>query len=343
MRQVHSRFKPRQIMLLLHLREQRSISRAAESAGMTQPAASKMLADLEQTFGVKLFERHARGVEPTWYGEVLARHARAAMIEMDRAHDEIAARKSGLSGRAFIGTAANPGAQLIPLSIVKVKRSHPRMVINVDLNFSRPLVTRLMDGQLDFVVGRMPDLEDAADLDFEPITDEPYVLVAATHHSLRSNQAIDFSDLQDLGWIIQDEDGVLRGRLNAALHSKGLSQPKNIVETSSLSISLALLQASDMVALLPKLAVLPFCKAGLAKILPFDLGITMDAFGIITRHEHPLSSAAQVLLEEVRRTAARLYPTHGAALEPVLAMWSLPPYEPVEQAPFEPNTRATVT
>jgi DNA-binding transcriptional LysR family regulator len=319
-RQVHSRLKTRQIMLLLHLHEQRSISRAAELARITQPTASKMLADLEQTFGVRLFERHARGVEPTWYGEVLARHARAAMMEMDRAHDEIAARKRGLSGQASIGTVAAPSAQLIPLSIVKVKRSHPGIVINVDLSFSRPLVIRLLDGQLDFVVGRIPDLENAADLHFEPITDEPHVLVAATHHSLRSHQAIDFTDLQDLGWIIQGEGSVLRGRLNAALHSKGLPQPKNIVETSSLSIALALLQASDMVAVLPKLAVLPFCKAGLAKILGFDLGIKMDAFGIITRREHPLSSGAQVVLDEVRRTAARLFATDCARLEPVLAM-----------------------
>jgi DNA-binding transcriptional LysR family regulator len=332
MRQVHCRFKPRQIMLLLQLREQRSVSRAAELAGMTQPAASKMLADLEETFGVKLFERHSRGLEPTWYGEVLARHARAAMIEMDRAHDEIAARKSGLSGQVFIGTVATPGAQLIPLSIVKVKRSHPRIVINVQQSFSRPLVTRLLDGQLDFVVGRIPDRENAEDLDFEPITDEPHVLVVGTQHSLRSHQAIDFSDLQDLGWIVEGEDGVLRGRLNAALHSKGLPQPRNIVETSSLSVSLALLQASDMVAIMPKLAILPFCKAGLAKILSFDLDIKMDNFGLITRRDHSLSSGAQVLIEEVRHTAARLYCPREARLDSVLAM--------VEELPYEPDTVA---
>jgi DNA-binding transcriptional LysR family regulator len=338
MRQVYTRFKPRQIMLLLQLSEQRSVSRAAELAGMTQPAASKMLADLEETFGVKLFERHARGVEPTWYGEVLARHARAAMIEMDRAHDEIVARMRGLSGQAFVGTVATPGAKLIPMSIVKVKRSHPRIVISVHQSFSRPLVTRLLEGQLDFVVGRIPDLENAAELEFEPITDEPHVFVAATHHSLNSDRTINFSDLQDLGWIIQGEDGVLRGRINAALHAKGLPQPRNIVETSSISVSLALLQASDMIAILPKLAVLPFCKASLVKILNFDLGIKMDAFGIITRRDYPLSSGAQVLLEEVRRTAARLYPTQEGRLEPIPAMWNLPPFDIVEQPGLEPDT-----
>jgi len=310
--------KTRQIMLLVHLHEQRTVSRAAELVRITQPAASKMLADLEQSLGVKLFERHARGVEPTWYGEVLARHARAAMIEMEKAHDEIAARKSGLTGCVSIGTVANPGAQLIPQSIVRVKRSHPGIVIDIDLSFSRPLVTRLLDGRIDFVVGRIPDSENAAGLLFEPVADEPHVLVAAAQHPLRSHQKIDFADLADLGWIIQGEGGVLRGRLNAALHSKGLLQPHNIVETSSVSMTLALLQASDMVAVLPKLAILPFCKAGLTKILAFDLGITMDVFGIITRRDYPLSAAARVVLEEVRRTAARLYPIQEVHLESVL-------------------------
>src|SRR5580704_883228 len=86
-----SRLKTRQMVLLLCLYEQRSVLRAAKSAGMTQPAASKMLGELEDRLGVKLFERYARGVEATWYGEILVRHARAALVEIERAHEEILA------------------------------------------------------------------------------------------------------------------------------------------------------------------------------------------------------------------------------------------------------------
>ena len=86
-----SRLKTRHLLLLLHLYEQRSVVRAAEAANMTQPAASKLLAEMEDMLGVQLFERHARGVEPTWYGQVLIRRARSALSEIGRAHDEIAA------------------------------------------------------------------------------------------------------------------------------------------------------------------------------------------------------------------------------------------------------------
>ena len=73
-----SRLKTRHLLLLLHLYEQRTVLKAAEAASMTQPAASKLLAEMEDMLGVKLFERHARGVEPTWYGQVLIRRARSA-------------------------------------------------------------------------------------------------------------------------------------------------------------------------------------------------------------------------------------------------------------------------
>src|SRR5262245_16362840 len=88
---VRSRLKTRQIVLLAHLDEERSVLRAAEAAGMTQPAASKLLGELEDALGVRLFERHARGVQPTWYGEILVRHARSVLAELSRAQEEIAA------------------------------------------------------------------------------------------------------------------------------------------------------------------------------------------------------------------------------------------------------------
>jgi DNA-binding transcriptional LysR family regulator len=305
---VRSRLKTRQIVLLLQLYDQRSVLRAAQLAGMTQPAASKMLGELEESLGVKLFERHARGVEPTWYGEILVRHARSAMVEMDRAHEEIFALKSGFSGRAAIGTVTNPGTHLIPSVIAAIKGSHPRILIGVEMDFSRPLVTRLLEGHLDFVVGRILDPEGAESLNFEPLTDEPHSIIAGAAHPLARKKGLTIEDLLELGWIMQGSGSVLRSRLNSMLHEEGLEHPKNVVETSALPVTLALLQITDMIAVLPEQAVLPYCAAGLVAILPVDLGVKMDAFGIITRRDHPLSPGAEVVLKALRETAARLYP-----------------------------------
>jgi DNA-binding transcriptional LysR family regulator len=92
------------------------------------------------------------------------------------------------------------------------------------------------------------------------------------------------------------------------LHEQGLAHPQNVVETSALPMTLALLQITNMIAVLPEQAVLPYCAAGLVTILPVDLGVKMDAFGIITRRGHLLSPGAEVVLKSLRETAAQLYP-----------------------------------
>jgi DNA-binding transcriptional LysR family regulator len=305
---VRSRLKTRQIVLLLQLYDQRSVLRAAQLAGMTQPAASKMLGELEESLGVKLFERHARGVQPTWYGEILVRHARSAMVEMDRAHEEIMALKSGLSGQASIGTVMNPGTHLIPSVIATIKESHPHILISVEMDISRPLVAKLLEGHLDFVVGRILDSEGAGSLNFEPLSDEPHSIIAGAAHPFAGKKGLALKDLHELGWILQGSGSVLRSRFNAMLHEQGLGHPKNVVETFALPVTLALLQITNMIAVLPDQAVLPYCTAGLVTILPVELGVKMDAFGIITRRDHLLSPGAEVVLKALRETAARLYP-----------------------------------
>jgi DNA-binding transcriptional LysR family regulator len=305
---VRSRLKTRQIVLLLQLYGQRSVLRAAQLTGMTQPAASKMLGELEDSLGVKLFERHARGVQPTLYGEILVRHARSAMSEMDRAHDEIMALKSGLAGRTSIGTVTSPGTHLIPRAIAAVKQSHPRIMVTVEMDFSRPLVAKLLEGRLDCVIGRILDTEGADSLNFEPLSDEPHSVIARAAHPFAQKQDLAIEDLLECGWVLAGSGSLARGRLDSMLLERGFGYPKNVVETSALPVTISLLQITDMITMLPEQAVAPYCDFGLLTILPIDLHVKMDAFGIITRREHALSPGAEVVLKYLRETAARLYP-----------------------------------
>src|SRR3569833_3830556 len=164
-----SRLKMRQIALLAHLNEERCVLRAAEAVGMTQPAASKLLREIEADLQVQLFERHARGIVTTSSGEILARHARSILSEINLAQEELATLKSGLSGHASVGTITAPAATLVPTAIALLKRKHPGLLVNVELDHSRPLVERLLQGQLDVLVARLPDAGSAAALQFEPL------------------------------------------------------------------------------------------------------------------------------------------------------------------------------
>ena len=92
---IRARLKTRQLLLLVALAEEGNIHRAAQVLNMTQPAASKLLKDLEDVLEVSLFDRLPRGMRPTWYGETMIRHARVALASLNQAHDEL----DGTEGR----------------------------------------------------------------------------------------------------------------------------------------------------------------------------------------------------------------------------------------------------
>jgi DNA-binding transcriptional LysR family regulator len=309
----HTRVKTRQLALLAHLDRERSVLGAAAAVGMSQPAASKLLRELEDTFGVSLFERHARGVEPTPYGEILVRHAHSVLAEIRRAHDEVDALKRGQLYRVAIGTVMSPGTDLVPMAVSLLEQRHPQMIVTVEMDFSRTLVAKLLDGLLDVVIGRILDPQDADRLRFEALAHEPHSLIARAKHPLAKQRRLGVEDLVEHTWILPPSPSVLRERLNAMFLQRGLSLPQKIVETSSLPMITNLLRRTDMLVALPQEVVRPYCDAGMLAVLPIDLGVRMDSFGIITQRGHRLSRSAVETLAVLREAAASVYGAAGTA------------------------------
>jgi DNA-binding transcriptional LysR family regulator len=303
---IRSRLKIRQLALLSHLDEERSVLRAAAAVGMTQPAASKLLREFEEALQVPLFERHARGVAPTWYGEVLVRRARSILAEIGLAQQEIAGLKSGLSGQAFVGTVTNPGTTLVPMAIARLKQKHPQLLVSVELDYSRPLVERLLQGQLDVLVARILDSRGAAELEFEPLGDERHAVIAGAHHPLATRRDVTPEDLAGQPWILPPAGSVVRDRLVNVFLERSLPMPTNVIQTQSLPVITSLLRITNSVVALPVESVQPLCDAGLLTVLVRDLGVEIGSYGLITRRGYRLSPGAQALVSALRETAATL-------------------------------------
>src|SRR3990170_3396374 len=101
---LYRRLKLRQLLLLRALRDSGNLRRSAAALNLTQPAATRMLQDLENTLGLKLFERSQRGMAPTPYGEAMIRHAGAVLADLDSAREELSALADGSHGRVAVGT-----------------------------------------------------------------------------------------------------------------------------------------------------------------------------------------------------------------------------------------------
>jgi DNA-binding transcriptional LysR family regulator len=312
---MRSRLKIRQITLLAHLDEERSVLRAAKALGMTQPAASKQLKEMEDALQVQLFERHARGIVPTSSGEILVRHARSILSEIDLAQQELATLQSGLSGQASLGTVTTPAANLVPAAVQLLKQQHPGLLLNVELDHSRPLLAKLLQGQLDVIVARIPDPAAAENLRFEPLCDERHAVLIGAHQPLAKEPEVKLEDLLEHPWILPPPGSVLRERLAGFFMQRGLPLPANIIQTQSLPLITHLLRTSQAVAVLQYEAVQPLCELGLLAVLIQDLGLEIGCFGIITRTGHKLSPGGRALLECLREAADALYGsrTNGVA------------------------------
>lgn len=300
---VRSHLKTRQMVLLVELGRHGSILHASQAANLTQPAASKLLAELEHALGVQLFERLPRGVAPTLYGDVMIRRAGAALAEMDAAHQEVMELLSGLSGRVAIGTVMTPSTGLLPEAVKRLKRSYPRVHVAITVDTSKLMIQRLRAGELDLVIGRILDTESAAVLNFEPLNDEPHSLIARAGHPLASSPNLQLAELVREGWILPPSGSILRDRLTALFLSQGLDQPAEIVETLALPVITKLLIGSDMVCALPTELVQSYLDAKLLAVLPIELGVRMDLYGIVTRKHHQLSPGALAMLQTLRDVA----------------------------------------
>ncbi|MDR5758853.1 LysR family transcriptional regulator [Caballeronia sp. LZ035] len=306
---VRARLKTRQLLLLAAMEEEGNVRRAADVLGMTQPAASRLLKELEDVLEVRLFDRTPHGMQATLYGEVMIRHARMVLSNLNKAQEEIAALRAGLVGQVRLGVIAAAAARMVPLAIGRVKAAYPQLQIWLQVETSDVMLPLVAQGQLDIMIGRV--LEQHGQLQhavhYAPIADEPLCVVVRPGHPLEEASDLTLRGIVDAEWVLHPPGSVLRHRIDMAFAELGLNAPQNVVNTNNfLAISSLLLQ-SDMLAVVPDEVARQYERFGTLKRLAIDLPCRMDTFGIITRGTPSLSPAETVVLQALRDAAAEVY------------------------------------
>ena len=304
---IPSRLKPRQLLLVVVLADAGNLHRAAELLNMTQPTASKLLKELEDALQVPLFERLPRGVRPTWYGEAMVRHARAALGSLGAAHEEIQALKDGRQGQVAVGAVSAPGVTLLPPAVARIKRERPGMRISLEIESSDVLLDRLDAGHLDLVVARLFAQHDKSRLRYRRLAGEPVCAVSRRGHPLLAQSGLTLAGLMEYGWIVPPPGSVLRHRFDLMCQAHGLQPPADLVETAALLFITRMLEQSDRLAVLALDVARYYAGQQAVEILPLELPCHMDDFGIIVRTDRPLSPAAQAMMRALEDEARALY------------------------------------
>jgi DNA-binding transcriptional LysR family regulator len=304
---VRGRLKTRQLMLLVAIGDEGNIHRAAKILNVSQPSASKLLKDLENVLGVALFERVPRGMRPTWYGEVMIRHARISLSSLMQAGSELAALKTGRSGEVSVGAIIGPALCLLPQAVAIIAREHPGIRVQIAVESSNVLIERLRQSKLDIMIGRLFETHDKTNLSYEILSDELVCAVVRPGHPMLGNPALTLEQLEHVRWIVPPMGSVLRHRFELMFQEAGFGIPPHLIEASSITFITKMLQQSDCVAVVPADIAGYYASYGMVAMLQIQLSCTMDAFGIILRNDWLLSPAAKVLLSALRTAALSTY------------------------------------
>ncbi|KWA85982.1 LysR family transcriptional regulator [Burkholderia ubonensis] len=302
-----TRLKTRQLLLVVALADEGGIHRAAAALNMTQPAASKLLRELEETIGAVLFERLPRGMRPTLYGDALIRHARAALGSLDQAREELAALKAGRLGHVAVGAITSPGLRVVPPAVAAVKGTHAGIHVSVEIDTSNVLLERLAQDKLDVVLGRLSAEHDKLHLRYEPLTGEPVAAVVRPGHPLLARTPLALGDVQRAAWVVPPAGSVLRHRFELMFQRASLAPPANVVETAALLFITRVLEQSDMIAVLADEVARYYAAHGIVAMLPLEMDCRMDDFGLITRTDRLYSPAATVMVDALRAVAREVY------------------------------------
>jgi len=286
------------LQMLVAFAETGQIGLAAGRVGITQPAASRLMSEIEVILETPVRQRLGRGVVLTEAGRVLAGRAARVMLELQEAAREVTEVSGGGVGRVRIGAVTSPALDIVLPALRTARLSHPKIETEVVVASSDILCDHLAAGRLDFAIARVPAGVDGGQFDGVVIAAEPVALVVRRGHRLAEVPPTDPAELLAFDWVMPGEDSPLTGAVLARLAELGWPRPKQRLSTASFLLTLALLQQSNVVAPLARAVAdqfatgpgAPFVQVGL------DLGITVAPFSLLTRKGTRLSASAETIL-----------------------------------------------
>jgi DNA-binding transcriptional LysR family regulator len=272
-------------------------------ARIDQPAVSKMLGEVENMLGYALFERSARGSQPTEAGRAFTRFARSVLAEYERTRDEIAASESGAAGRTRVGSMVVAMPTLLTRAVKLLKEKSAGATVLVEEGDLTHLLPKLRLGEIDLFVGRLEPGYAAPDLVAEPLYNEPMTIVAEPGHPLSRKKKVSWADLARVPCVLPPPWASLRVKIEQQFYKHGLHPPTDVIETASFLAQITFARDRGAVAFMAKSVGARFEREGMMKVLAIKVPVELPAIGLITVRGRTLTPVTAQLAGCLRQVA----------------------------------------
>ena len=301
---LRAKLRLRHIELLDALGDTLNIHRAAPRINLSQPSTSKLLQEIEEIYGTRLFDRLPRGLRATTAGEAAIRWSRLLLNQMGESVAEVHMVAAGASGRVRVGALPVAVPTLVTAVLQRVRAELPDLVVTVTEGSNEMLLPALARNELDLVLGRLSADTKAAIYASERLYDEQVRLVVRKKHPLLLKRKLSAKDLADVQWVLPPELAPMRQELERVLAEHGLRRPTPRVETTSQTLVEIILNQTDMVAAMPFSVAQLYQSRGQLVILNVFLPITMPAVGLLLHAQALRSPAVEAVVGLVRQVGA---------------------------------------
>jgi DNA-binding transcriptional LysR family regulator len=300
-----SRLKLSHMRLIVAIEDTEMVSAAAQAVNMSQPAASRMIAEMEALLDAPLCERLSRGVRLTPLGQTLARHARSVLLQLVQAEQEFADVRAGRTGVVSLGAVTAPAIDLAAPAIGKMRAVLPQLELNIKIDSSNVLARDLLASRLDFIIARVPDDLDARLFDGLTIGIEEASLIVRCGHPLLGMGPVSVDQLSTFEWVLQPRGTPLRRAIERLFAIGNVAPPERFSNTTSLLLTMMLVAQSDAIAPI-SIEAAKFAAGGLPTalaILPTNFAIVVQPYSLIALRHRALSPSAQSAYDFIREEA----------------------------------------
>lgn len=293
----------RELRVFVTVLEHRSFRRAAKVLHLTQPAVTKAIASLEETLGVRLFDRTSQVVEPTPYGLSLAPRAAAVFDELRRAAQDLALVSTGTEGTLRIGILPMPAIPFLPVALRRLAETHPNVRLNVFEERQTELIDRLRKRDIELAILRLALVDPDESMQVDRLFDEKLCVIASRDHHLAESKRLTWPQLMKERWVMTSPDSFFYDFVLRTLERCKLPMPRHVVETPSINIQFGLALHAGMLTFgLRSQTEFAPGKEFVVR-LPFELPGPATMVAAVSLRARTLSPLAQQLIGHIRSLA----------------------------------------
>jgi DNA-binding transcriptional LysR family regulator len=277
--------------------ENQTLRKASEILQITQPAATKLIQELESILGAQLFTRDRKGMWLTQYGEILKRHTSTLMADLAEMYREITQLQKGEIGQIRLGFVPSLDPELLSKAISNALTKFPEIQIRTFEGSTNELMASMGRNELDLILGRILNVKIANQYAMYPIYKESFAIVCGAK-SLHKNKAnINWEQLSKGQWILPALQTPFREMIDNLFTQHGVLRPNVVVESSSFEKIQKLIINTELLGILPTSLAIQGQKNNTLKLLKSNLGKNFAPISLIYRKDIEISPVTQKFVD----------------------------------------------